>query len=73
MIVNATTGRVVDNHVVYARYLARYISDVSTIRARTIDAFGMAPERHEIEDMRANVAVSRPRDQGQWACIVDPP
>jgi len=73
MIVNATTGRVIDNHVVYARYLASYISDVSTIRARTIDAFGMAPERHEIEGMRANVAAPRPHDQGQWDCIIDPP
>jgi len=71
--INATTGRVIDNHVVYARYLASYISDVSTIRARTIDAFGMAPERHEIEGMRANVAAPRPHDQGQWDCIIDPP
>lgn len=35
----------------YATYLARYIRDPSTIRARTIDHFGYAPSREKIASL----------------------
>lgn len=73
MTINATTGKVINNHVDYAEYLSSYISDISTIRARTLDAFGLAPERHEIEGMRAKVSDARSTPVAQWDCIIDPP
>lgn len=53
--VNASTGETIETARTYAQYLAGYIRDPSTIRARTIDSFGHAPSREEIEAMRAKI------------------
>ena len=37
----------------YARRLVRYIADPSTVRARTLDAYGKAPSREMISNWRA--------------------
>ena len=39
----------------YASHLAKYISDPSTIRARTLDQFGSAPPVSAIREMRAKL------------------
>ena len=47
----------------FARYLASYVSDPSTIRARTIDQFGRAPSVDECRAMReAHLSI---RKQGE--------
>lgn len=45
--------------VVYAKRLARYIRDASTIRARTINEYGRAPSIDEIKAMQAKARAER--------------
>lgn len=48
----------------YARHLARYIRDASTIRARTLDTFGRSPPRDIIADMIADARKPEPEPKG---------
>lgn len=41
------------SHMTYARRLASYIKDASTIRARTMDEYGRAPTIDQIKEMQA--------------------
>lgn len=43
----------------YARHLARYITNASTIRAHTLRNFGRAPDLTAIQDMMAEAAEAR--------------
>ncbi len=47
----------------YARSLSRYISDCSTVRARTLDMFGRSPPRGRIEQWRAQWELTQVVDE----------
>jgi len=69
-----------DEHIVsphvYARRLTRYISDASTVRARTVDHFGRAPGIEVIRKMRADwldLLKTRAQEQAEHGLVLAGP
>lgn len=57
----------------YASAIARYISDPSTIRARTIDSWGRAPTVDQCRDLRAAALEERDEFSRYWAARATEP
>jgi len=58
----------------YAYRLTRYISDPSTVRARTVDAFGAAPGIEVIRKMRSDwvdLVKRRAQEQAEHGCVIE--
>lgn len=54
------------SHMVYARRLASYIKDPSTVRARTLSEYGAAPTIDQIRAMRAeHIRITQMHDYGE--------
>jgi hypothetical protein len=47
------------SHTTYARRLASYIKDASTIRARTLDEYGQSPTLDRIKEMLREIALEK--------------